>query len=89
MRVSFLIKGEARKYLCPQRSPVGEVVDGMTYTHESHLGLGWFRDSVCGISSGCFYWSAIAAEEFAFVAKAISGDFRFGCVTAHASILWS
>jgi hypothetical protein len=46
MRVSFLINGEARKYLCPQRRPVDEVADGMTYTHESHLGLGWVSDSV-------------------------------------------
>jgi hypothetical protein len=67
MRVSFLIKGEARKYLCPQRSPVGEVSDGMTCKHESHLGLGWLRDSVCCISSWYFYGPAIATEEVAFV----------------------
>jgi hypothetical protein len=67
MRVNFLINGEARKYLRPQRSFVGEVSDGMTCKHESHLGLGWVSDSVWGISRGCFCWSAVAAEEVALV----------------------
>jgi hypothetical protein len=67
MRVSFRSNGEARKYLCPQRSPVGEVLEGMTFTHESHLGLSWVSDSVWGVSSGCFCWSAVATEEVAFV----------------------
>jgi hypothetical protein len=67
MRVSFLMSGEARKYLCPQRRPVGAVVDGMTYTHESHLGLGCLSDSVCDMACSGFDGPAVAAEEVALV----------------------